>query len=314
MAIFLTENQVAELLDMATAIETVETIMKLHGEGNAFNHPRQRVRREGVILHWMAATVPEWGLTGFKVYAPKSVLFFLYGSDGEILMVAEASKLGQIRTGAASAVATKFMARKNSCTVGIIGAGFQAETQIEAICQVSQIERVFVYSRTPERKEKFAQKMTEQLGIPVEAVASAEEAVRKADIVVTVTTSHTPVLFGSWLKLGTHINAVGSNSLVRRELDSEAVKRCHRIVVDDREQAKIECGDLLSAVERGDLAWDRLPELGEVICGKFKGRESDDEITLFESQGIALWDLAVGRFVYERAKAKGIGTNLPFNS
>ncbi|MCX7967561.1 MAG: ornithine cyclodeaminase family protein [Armatimonadetes bacterium] len=312
MAVFVTENQVASLLDMPTAIEAVENVMRLHGEGLAFNHPRQRVKREGVILHWMAATVPEWGLTGFKVYTPVSVLFFLYGIGGELLMVAEAARLGQIRTGAASGVATKFMARTNSQTVGIIGTGFQAETQILAICQVRKIERIFAYSRNPERREKFAQKMTELLGITVKPTASAEEAVQNADIIVTITTSHNPVLLGSWLRPGTHINAAGSNSLVRRELDSEAVRKCQRIVVDDRNQAKIECGDLLSAVERGDLAWDRLPELGEVVCGKVKGRESEDEITLFESQGIALWDLAVGRVVYERAKAKGIGMELPF--
>lgn len=312
MAIFVTEDQVANLLDIPTAIEAVEDVMRLHGEGRAFNHPRQRVRRHGTILHWMAAAVPEWGLTGFKVYTPRSVLFFLYGADGELLMVAEAAKLGQIRTGAASGVATKFMARVNSQIVGIIGTGFQAETQLAAICQVSQIKRVFAYSRTKERREKFAQKMTELLGVPVKPVNSAEEAVKGADIIVTITTSHTPVLLGSWLKPGTHINAAGSNSLVRRELDSDAVRKCQRIVVDDREQAKIECGDLLSAVERGDLAWDRLPELGEVVCGKVKGRENDDEITLFESHGIALWDLAVGKVVYERAKAKRLGSDLPF--
>lgn len=312
MAVFITEEQVVSLLDMPTAIEAVEEIMRLHGEGRAFNHPRQRVRRQSAILHWMAATVPEWGLTGFKVYTPRSVLFFLYSAEGELLMVAEAARLGQIRTGAASGVATKFMARTDSRTIGIIGTGFQAETQLTAICQVRQIERVFAYSRTPERRENFALKMTEVLGIPVNPVASAEEAVQNADIIVTITTSHTPVLLGNWLKAGMHINAAGSNSLVRRELDSEAVRKCQRIVVDDRMQARLECGDLLSAVESGDLAWDRLLELGEVVCGKVRGRESDEEITLFESQGIALWDLAVGKVVYERAKSKSIGTNLPF--
>ena len=312
MAVFITEEQVVSLLDMPTAIEAVEEIMRLHGEGRAFNHPRQRVRRQSAILHWMAATVPEWGLTGFKVYTPRSVLFFLYGAEGELLMVAEAARLGQIRTGAASGVATKFMARTDSRTIGIIGTGFQAETQLTAICQVRQIERVFAYSRTPERRENFARKMTEMLGVPVKPVTSAEEAVQNADIIVTITTSHTPVLLGNWLKAGMHINAAGSNSLVRRELDSEAVRKCQRIVVDDRMQARLECGDLLSAVESGDLAWDRLLELGEVVCGKVRGRESDEEITLFESQGIALWDLAVGKVVYERAKSKSIGTNLPF--
>lgn len=311
MAIFVTESQVAELLDMPSAIEAVEGIMRLHGEGRAQNVPRQRVRRKGAILHWMAATVPDWGLTGFKVYTPRSALFFLYGAEGELLMVAEAAKLGQIRTGAASAVATKFMARRNSQKVGIIGTGFQAETQILAICQVLEVERVNAYSRTIERREQFARKMTELLKIPVTPVPSAEEAVSDADVVVTVTTSPTPVLFGEWLKPGMHINAVGSNSLARRELDSEAVRKCRRIAVDDRRQAQIECGDLLHAAERGELAWDRLPELGEIVTGKVKGRESDDEITLFESHGIALWDLAVGKVIYERAVDRQLGQPLP---
>lgn len=311
MAIFVTEGQVAELLDMPSAIEAVEGIMRLHGEGRAQNVPRQRVRRKGAILHWMAATVPDWGLTGFKVYTPRSALFFLYGAEGELLMVAEAAKLGQIRTGAASAVATKFMARRNSRKVGIIGTGFQAETQILAICQVLEVERVNAYSRTIERREQFARKMTELLKIPVTPVPSAEEAVSDADVVVTVTTSPTPVLFGEWLKPGMHINAVGSNSLARRELDSEAVRKCRRIAVDDRRQAQIECGDLLHAAERGELAWDRLPELGEIVTGKVKGRESDDEITLFESHGIALWDLAVGKVIYERAVERQLGQPLP---
>lgn len=312
MALFLTEAQVAELLDMPTALQVVEEIMRLHGEGKAINHPRQRVRRDGNLLHWMGAAVPGWGMTAFKVYTPRSVLFFLYGKEGELLVVAQAARLGQIRTGAASGVATKFMARSDAKTVGIIGTGFQAETQLEAICQVRRIEHIRAFSRTAQRRERFAQMMSERLGVPVHAVASAEEAVRDADIVVTATTSKDPVLLGEWLKAGMHINAVGSNALVRRELDAEAVRRCHRIVVDDRQQARMECGDLLMAAERGDIAWDRLPELGEVVVVKVKGRESDDDITLFESQGIALWDLAVGKVVYKRATAIGMGTPLPF--
>lgn len=310
MALFVTEEQVAALLDMTTALHAVEEVMRLHGEGKAVNHPRQRVRRNGVLLHWMGASVPAWEMTAFKVYTPRSALFFLYGADGELLMVAQAAKLGQIRTGAASGVATKFMARPDACTVGIIGAGFQSETQLLALCQVRPVERVFVFSRTPERRERFAQTMGQRLNLPVIAVGSAEAAVRDADIVVTVTTSKDPVLRGEWLKAGTHINAVGSNMLVRRELDGEAVKRCHRIVVDDRQQAQHECGDLLMAAERGDVAWDRLTELGEVVAGKAPGRGNPDEITLFESQGIALWDLAVGKVVYERATAQGIGMPL----
>ncbi len=312
MALFVTENQVAELLDMPTAIAAVEEVMRLHGQGRAVNHPRQRVRRYGVILHWMGAAVPEWGLTGFKVYTPQSALFFLYGVNGELLMVAEAARLGQIRTGAASGVATKFMARKDATIVGVIGTGFQAETQLLALSLIRPIQKAFVFSRTPERRETFAQRMSEQLGISVVAAPSAEAAVKDADIVVTVTTSKEPVLAGAWLRAGMHINAVGSNMLVRRELDTEVVRRCHRLVVDDRVQAKMECGDLLMAAERGDIAWDRLTELGEVVAGKVAGRERDDEITLFESQGIALWDLSVGKVVYERAKELNVGHPLPF--
>ncbi len=312
MALFLTEGQVTQLLDMSTALQVVEKVMRLHGQGEAINHPRQRIRRHGAILHWMGAAVPEWHLTAFKVYTARSVLFSLYGDDGELLMVAEAGRLGQIRTGAASGVATKFMALADAKTVGIIGTGFQAETQLEAICQVRRVKCIRAFSRTAERRERFARMMGERLSVPVHPVASAEEAVSDAEIVVTVTTSKDPVLMGEWLKAGMHINAVGSNALVRHELDAEAVRRCHPIVVDDRWQAQMECGDLLMATERGELAWDRLPELGEVVAGKVKGREKDDDITLFESQGIALWDLAVGKIVYERATAAGLGTLLPF--
>lgn len=312
MTLFLREEQVASLLDMPAALHAVEEIMRLHGLGRAVNHPRQRIRREGQILHWMGATVPEWELTGFKVYTARSVFFFLYGQDGGLLAVMEAAKLGQIRTGAATGVATKFLARADARFVGIIGTGFQAETQLEALCQVRPIGGILAYSRTPKKREDFAQRMTEKLGVPVHPVSSPEEAVQGVDIVVTVTTSKEPVLSGKWLRPGMHINAVGSNMLVRRELDTEAVRRCDRIIVDDRQQARMECGDLLMLAEQGDLAWDRLVELGEVVAGKFSGREREEEITLFESQGIALWDLAVGKVVYEGAQAKGIGSVLPF--
>ncbi len=312
MSLYLTEDEVVCLLDMPSAIEAVRRVMDWHGRGLAVNHPRQRIRRNGTILHWMGSAVSQWGLTGFKVYSEKSALFFLYGGDGRLLAVMSAVRLGQIRTGAASAVASRLMARPDSRRIAIIGAGFQAETQVLALCHTFSVDQIFVFSRTEERRNAFCQRLAEATGSLPIAVSDPADAVGKADIVVTVTTSAHPVLMGRWLRPGTHINAVGANSVLRRELDGEAVDRCQRIVVDDRVQSAGECGDLLASVERGRFSWSDLPQLGQVVSGQLVGRDREDEITLFDSHGIALWDLAVAKLIYERALEKGLGTPLPF--
>ena len=223
----------------------------------------------------------------------------------------EAGRLGQVRTGAASGVATKYMARPDARTVGVIGSGYQAETQLEAICRVRPVERVRVYSRNLERRNAFADRSAASLGIEVTTVDSAEECVRDADVVAVITSATSPVLKGDWLAEGAHVNAAGGNHWLRRELDGRAVARASLIVADDAEQARLECADLIHPVERGALTWQRVRELWEVVSGAVPGRASAGDVTLFESQGIALEDIAAGYRVYRLARERGVGTEVP---
>jgi ornithine cyclodeaminase/alanine dehydrogenase-like protein (mu-crystallin family) len=232
--------------------------------------------------------------------------------SGQLLACMEAGRLGQIRTGAASGLATRHMARPDAATVGIIGSGFQASTQLEAICAVRPIQQARVYSRRPERREEFARQMSERLNLEVAAVGSAQECVSGADVVVTITSAREPVLQGEWLAAGAHVNAAGGNHWMRREIDEAAVTRSQVIVVDDLDQAKLECGDLLWPEARGAFRWDMAHELQEVVAGRVAGRPSDQAITLFESMGVALEDIAAAQLVYHKAREQGIGQELPF--
>ncbi len=314
MALLLREHDVQRLLPMTDAMAAVEEVMRQHGRGAATNNPRGRTRTLKGMLHLMAAAAPELGYFGFKAYATfpggggTRFHVMLYSAEtGELLALIEASALGQIRTGAASGVATKYMAREDAQTVGLFGTGYQARTQIAAVCAARDVHKVKVYSRSAERRSAFAREMSEALGVTMQPTNTPEETVRDSDILITITSAREPVFDGRHLQDGVHINAAGSNSLIRREVDEETVRRANVIVVDDKEQAKIECGDLLPAIERGILTWERVRTMGEVVAGIVPGRTAPTDITLFESHGIALWDVAVGARVYERARVKGVG-------
>ena len=316
MALLLTESDVTQLLKMEDMIAALERAFRAHGRGAAANRPRHRIQIPGLTLHVMSAALPSAGVLGVKAYATGSggarfVVLAWNAETGRLEGVIEADRLGQVRTGAASGVATKHMARGDAGTLGCIGTGWQAETQIEAVCAVRPVARVRVFGRDADRRQAFAGRMAERLGVPVEPAASAEAAVRESEIVITVTTARDPVLFGRWLRPGTHINAAGVNWAQKRELDDEAVMRAARIAVDDRAQAAIECGDLIPLVERGVLSWDRIGELGEIVAGKIQSRTAAEEITLFESQGLAIEDMAAAALVLERARAEGAGQEIP---
>jgi ornithine cyclodeaminase/alanine dehydrogenase-like protein (mu-crystallin family) len=319
MAIYLTEADVERLLDMPTAIEAVEEGFRLLGEGTAQNQPRRRVSAGESILHFMAGGSSDLGSVGrgttaVKVYtSSRSGVRFtvmLYDDDGTPLSLMQANRLGQMRTGAASGVATRYLAREDSRLAGIIGTGWQARGQLMAVKEARPIERVRAFGRDEERRLSFCKEMEEALGVPVEPVDSAEASVKDADIVITATRAKDPVLPAEWLKPGMHVNAVGSNWHNRREMNTEAVLACHRVTVDTLEVAQLEAGDLILPVAEGSFSWDKVEELGEIVAGKRPGRESDDQITLFCSQGLALEDVVVGRRIYERAKAEGVG--MPF--
>lgn len=315
MAIFLREDDVCRLLPIDEAIEAVEQGFKEQGSGTGVNLPRERAQAGGLGVTMMVAALGGRGVGGFKTMGAGRPLVLLYGGEPQqLLAVIEAGRLGQIRTGAASGVATRHMAREDASSVGIIGTGFQARTQLAAVCAVRPIRAVKAYSRTPEHREEFCQRMSQSLGIQVLPASSAQEAVQGTDIAITITNVRTlaPVLLGDWLEPGMHINAAGANSLGRRELDDAAVTRCSIIVADAKDQAKLECADLVMPIGSGLLDWDSVLELGQVVTGQAPGRTTANDITLFESQGIALEDVAVAAYIFERAKLEGAGEPLPF--
>nr|MDQ2901448.1 ornithine cyclodeaminase family protein [Acidobacteriota bacterium] len=221
--------------------------------------------------------------------------------DGEPLATLEANLLGQIRTGAASGLATRYMARSESETVGIIGSGFQAETQLAAMRVVRSIRTVRVWSRSVERRSAFAARLG------AEAVETARQAVEDSDIVVTATNAKDPVFEAGWIANGTHINAMGSNQASRRELPADVLSRAETIAVDSIEQAEMESGDLLLARAEGRWRGVNLFELKDIVAGKKKGRDSKADITIFKSNGLAVEDVAAAGWVYERAVEAGIG-------
>jgi ornithine cyclodeaminase/alanine dehydrogenase len=264
----------------------------------------------------MFAGAPEMRALGLKAYtiASTGARFYTMLFDpetGELLSIIQSDKLGQMRTGAASGVATKHLAREDADSLGLYGAGWQAESQLEAIAAVKKLSRVIVYSRTEESRKAFAEKMSARLGMDVETSHAPEEPAAQ-DIVVTATSAREPVLRGEWLKPGVHVNAAGSNFLFKREIDREVVKRASFVCIDSREELGLEAGNLLQSLEGGVILPEAIHELGQVIAGQVRGRHSPEDITLFSSQGIALEDLAAARLVYDRAVAENVGREMEF--
>ncbi|MXY46094.1 MAG: ornithine cyclodeaminase family protein [Chloroflexi bacterium] len=318
MTLYLTEAEVNQILTMELTLETVEQAFRLLSDGGATNSPRSRIRLPaGGLFNFMCAAAPGAGVMGLKAYGvvpgnPVKFYVQLFSTDtGELLALLEAGDLGQVRTGAASGVATKYMAREDAASVGIIGSGYQARTQLEAVCKVRPITRARVFSRNSERRERFATRMGERLNIDISAVDNGEECVADADVVITMTSANRPVLNGEWLKPGTHINAAGANHWMRRELDGNAVRLSDVIVTDDIEQAKMECGDLIYPAELGSIRWEQVRSLADVVGGTASGRNTDDDITLFESQGLAVQDITTGIRIYQMALERGIGAAMP---
>ncbi|OGA54044.1 MAG: hypothetical protein A3G24_00035 [Betaproteobacteria bacterium RIFCSPLOWO2_12_FULL_62_13] len=219
----------------------------------------------------------------------------------------------KMRTAATTAVATRLLARADAKVVACFGAGRHGGYQLEAVCAVRKTEETKVFGRNEERVADFCAAMSKKLGIAVRAVKTAREAVADADIINVMTPSPTPVFDGAWLEPGQHVNATGSNALDRREVDLETVKRSDLIVVDSREVADLECGDLLPAFEAGFMHWSHLPELAEIVAGRREARRSDQQITLFESQGMCIEDLYVGKHVLDNARLRNIGIDLPID-
>jgi ornithine cyclodeaminase/alanine dehydrogenase-like protein (mu-crystallin family) len=311
--LLLTEDEVRRLATMEMALEAVEAGLRKMALDEAQNVPRARVQTDHAMLHSMSASIKTMGVMGAKVYAtsrknPATFTVALFdGRTAALLALMQADYLGQLRTGAASGVATQYLARPDASEVGVFGSGKQARTQIQAVCKVRRVRQASVYSPNEERRKQFAREMSELCQTEVVPVPRPEMAAEKKDIIVTATTSREPVLLGDWIAQGTHINAVGSNFLAKAELDAAAIRRCNAIVVDSKDQARIEAGDFQQALEDGSLQWANVRELGQVIVGRYTARKHPADVTLFKSLGIAVEDVALAARVYARAQEEGVG-------
>lgn len=317
MALYLSDEDVKQVLTMEMALDGVESAHRDLALGRACDTPRARSRLPQTALHILQGALPEQGILGYKAYTSnrsgnRFLVHLFDAASGRLRAVVAADYLGMMRTGATSGVAARWLARPDSTIAGVFGAGWQAEGHVRAICATLPLEQVKVFSRKADKLQDFCRRLSEQTGIAVVPAQSAEDAVRGSDVVGTVTTAAQPLFDADWLEEGTHINAAGSNALIRQELSEATVRRCAVIAVDSVPTALAECGDLLPLLEKGRLHERQLLELGDVIAGRRVGRESAGQITLFESQGMAIQDLAVAWRVVHAAETRGLGVALPF--
>ena len=313
--IYITEADVGRLVTVKDAIATLQELFATWGQPSTWNIPRRRAPLPGGAFNLMGASYGAKNVYGLKAYAGMKGGQFhtlLYSStDGKLKAVIEADLFGQLRTGAASGLATRLLANPDAQTLGMIGVGRQSRTQAIAVCAVRPIKRVLVFARTAESREAYARTLEKELGVEVRAAHSAEACVSEANVVVTITKSAVPVFRGEWLTKGTHVNVAGANSGDRREVDGETVLRSAIKVTDHIEQAMLEAGEFRDLVAANKLKWSDVRELGELVMGNLQGRKSSSDITLFKSLGIALEDVAFGELVYQRALAAGVGKPMP---
>jgi ornithine cyclodeaminase/alanine dehydrogenase-like protein (mu-crystallin family) len=313
--LYLTETDVEQLVTMDLALEAVTTAFRKLALEEAENIPRQRCQTDHVMLHVLPAAAKTLGIIGFKAYtsSKEGTRFHvtLYdGKTGQLQAWLEADILGQFRTGAATGVATRKLARTDARTVGCLGTGKQARTQILAVCKVRPVEQVRVYSRQPERRHAFAERLSRETGVEVLPVDQPEDAVRNMDIVITATTARDPVLLGTWLSPGQHINLIGSNMIAKAEADVEVFRRATLVVVDSKDQARQEAGDFVAPLNSGVLEWSDIIELAPLIVGRYPGRQSREDITIFKSLGLGIEDIVMAARIVELARAQGLGRPL----
>jgi alanine dehydrogenase len=304
MPLYLTEEDVDGLIAPEEAVDAIEECFRRLARGAIENLPRRRLRMPEGALALMGAADAELGLAGSKTYlaSPEGTTFVVsLFSPGETVAVIEADRLGQLRTGAASGVAARYLARPGARSLGVIGCGWQAESQVACIrAAVPGIEEVVAYCRTPKRLASFCKRTGAE---PAETHAEAAG----QEIVVTATTSPDPVLRGEWLQPGALVCAMGANRRSARELDDVVLQRAAFVCCDSLEQARIESGDLVEPVEHGVLDWLEVHELQEVVAGETEGRQSSEDVVVFKSNGIAAWDVAIAALAVEHARDRGVG-------
>lgn len=313
--LYLTEAEVAGLLTMDLALDAVSAAFRKLALDEAENVPRQRCQTDQVMLHVLPAAAKTLGVIGYKAYTTSKVgarfhVTLFDGKTGEMTAILGADALGQYRTGAASGIATKKLARPDAATVGCLGTGKQARPQVLAVCKVRPIKKVHVFGRDPDRRAAFAAQLASETGVGVVPVASAEEAVRGLDVVITATNAREPVLLGEWVSPGQHLNLIGSNYLAKAEADVEVFRKASVVAVDSKEQAKLEAGDFVAALNAGVLHWANIHDFAPLLVGKYPGRESPADVTLFKSLGLGIEDVALAAKVVELARKQGLGKQI----
>ena len=315
MALFLKDEDVAQCVTMDAMLEAIESLQRHYGNGQAHNMTRRKIIADSGMLSVMGGGLFHQGLLGVKTYTVvKGAYSFqvsLYDANtGELLLYTQANRLGQLRTGATTGVAVKHLANPGDATVGIIGTGGQAPTQLEALSKVRGIKKIKAYSRTQERREEFARRMTDTMGVEVSAVDSNEDAVRDCDIVLCIAATMDPVVEGAWLKDGSTLIGAGPTTWRAREVDEAVITRAGKLIVDSTEQAAIEAGDLCSAVDKGIIQWSKVHELRHVVSGAVTGRDSKDQVVYAKIMGTGVADVAAAKLAYDSAKAAGLGTEM----
>lgn len=315
--LYFTEDDVEQLLDMKSAIESMRSAFQRLAEGQVDNVPRVRARQQGVVLHSMSAADEGLGLVGWKQYTTTAhgALFHvaLYDQEsGQMRALIDANRLGQIRTGAVTGLAAELLAGREIDRAGLFGTGWQAESQLEAIATSCQLKKVNVYSRDRDRRQEFCQRMTERLQIEVLPVDEPRQAVVEMPLVVTITTSKTPVFSGRWLAEASLVCAAGSNWLQKSELDRDTIEKAELVVCDEVSACQQEAGDFAASLQAGHFHWQEAHELASVVQQGAAWRVQHPGRAVFKSVGLALEDVALGALLLERAQEQGLGSPLPW--
>ena len=317
MALFLRNEDVDEVVSMDDMLAAIEDMQRHYGLGQASNLGRRKIIASTGLLSVMGGGLYYKGVFGVKTYTVISGNYSFHitlydTASGQLMAFLQANRLGQLRTGANTGLAARYLARGDASVVGILGTGYQAPTQLEALCKSRSVTKIKAFSRTPEKRARFAQDLSQRLAIEVVPAESSQQAVEGSDIVICITNSTEPVLDGGWLAPGALLISTGPTTWRAREADDSSLRRASRIVVDSLDQAPIEAGEMASAVDRGIIQWSQLIELRHIVAGTIPGRGSPDENIYAKLMGTGIADVAAAKLAYDLARERGVGMEMDF--
>jgi len=303
MALIISEAQTRKLIDMPSALKAIDKIFHDRAAGKIRNLPRRRLKGSQKQLNVMAAWQEDWDLICLRAYAAAANTITLYnGRSGQIQAIIDMGYLSSLRTGAATGVAAKYLAPENSKVLGVIGPGWQATFQVEAVANACAIEKVVVFGRTPKRRKEFIKQMSKTVTAEWTETSSIEEVESESDVLVVSTDSTTPVAQGTNLKDEVLVASIGANQAVKHEVSNDLIRRMDLIVTDDLATAQGDSGDLIAACAAGVTGWEKIVSLEKIVAGG--APTPRPKRILFQSNGIADEDLAVGTYVLQQAKRK----------